>query len=91
VYSTALTELVPARYLGTAYAVRSVLGFGTGIVSPAVFGFVLDHLGAGRGTTNSLVWGLAFSTLGVGGLVALLVTLWLRRLPESARMAGGLR
>ena len=39
--------MVPSRYLGTAYAIRSVLGFGTGIVGPVVFGVVLDHLGMG--------------------------------------------
>src|SRR5258708_12465626 len=42
VYSTALTEVVPLRILGTAYAIRSVCGFGVGAVSPWIFGVGLD-------------------------------------------------
>jgi MFS family permease len=91
VYSTALTELVPSRFLGTAYASRSVLGFGTGVISPLVFGLVLDWVKGSTGPTGALAWGLAFSSLGLGGLLGPLSTLWLRRLPESARMAGGRR
>ena len=91
IYSTAITELVPASHQGTAYALRSVLGFGTGVVSPAVFGLVLDQFGHGIDTTRIYVWGAAFAVLGVGGLLAPLGTLWLRHLPESRQMAGGLR
>ena len=42
VYSTGITELVPPQYLGAAYALRSVLGFGAGVISPWVFGLVID-------------------------------------------------
>jgi MFS family permease len=91
VYSTALTELVPPRFLGAAYSLRSVLGFGTGVISPVVFGLVLDWVRGSPGTTNALAWGLAFASLGVGGLLGPLGVLWLRKLPESTKMAGGLR
>jgi hypothetical protein len=37
--STVLAESVPPHYLGVAYAVRSVIGFGAGVVSPFVFGW----------------------------------------------------
>ena len=62
-----LTELVPSRYLDTAYVIRSVLGFGIGVVSPVVFGMVLDHFRTGSAVTSPLACGLVFATLGVGG------------------------
>jgi len=46
VYSTALAEVVPTSRLGTAYSVRSVMGFATGAISPVVFGAALDFGGA---------------------------------------------
>jgi fucose permease len=42
IYSTALTEPVEARSIGAAYAVRSVMGFGAGVISPWCFGSVID-------------------------------------------------
>lgn len=90
VYSTAITEVVPARILGSAYAIRSVMGFGAGIVSPWVFGAVVDAT-RGAGLSESAVWGLAWSVLAVGALPGPLVALSLRRMPEAAAMAGGKR
>jgi hypothetical protein len=89
-FSTAITEVVPARILGTAYAIRSVMGFGAGIVSPWAFGFVLDAARHG-GLSENAVWGLAWSLLALGGLPGPLVALTLRRMPEAAAMAGGKR
>ena len=89
VYSTGLTETVPPARLGSALAVRSLLGFGAGAVSPIVFGMVLDLYG-GRGASTA-GWGLAFSMLGVGGVLGLASVLWLRGLPEARRLAGGKR
>ncbi len=91
VLSTAQTELVSPRYLGAAYSLRSVLGFGAGSVSPWLFGLVLDW---GRGpaiNSDWLAFGLAFSMLGCGALLVPVFILWLRRLPAATRMAGGLR
>lgn len=89
VISTAQTELVSPRYLGAAYSLRSVAGFGLGAVSPWVFGEVLDW---GRvAYSPTVAWGLAFSMLGAGAVFTPLCMWWLRRLPESRRMAGGKR
>lgn len=88
VYSTALTETVPPARLGSALAIRSLLGFGVGAISPWLFGWMLDLLG-GRESTSA--WGWAFSMLGVGGVLGLVTILWLRRLPEARRLAGGRR
>jgi MFS family permease len=85
VYSTGITETVAPTRLGSALAVRSLLGFGVGAVAPIVFGMVLDlHGGAGG-------WGWAFSALGVGGVLGVASMVWLRALPEARRLAGGKR
>jgi MFS family permease len=74
VHSTVIAESVPPHILGAAYAVRSVLGFGTGVVSPVVFGWVLDVAGGGRTSGDAFGWGIAWATLGVGGLLGPLAT-----------------
>jgi MFS family permease len=89
VYSTGITESVKPERLGSALAVRSLLGFGAGAVAPLVFGWVLD-LNGGR-TASVAGWGWAFSALGVGGILGLLSMLWLRTMPEARRLAGGKR
>jgi MFS family permease len=91
VHSTALSELIRPRYLGAAYSLRSVLGFGAGAIAPWIFGLVLDW---GRGPSvgsEYMAWGLAWMSLGVGGLLGPVATLRLRRLPDAARMADGKR
>ncbi len=77
VLSTAMTESVPPRHLGTVLAVRSLLGFGAGAVAPVAFGAVLDHTGA---------WGWSFAVLALGGLAAVAAALALPR----RHGAGGL-
>lgn len=90
VYSTAITELVPPRYIGAAYSVRSVLGFGAGALSPWVFGLVLDATRTAQ-ASPAWSWGLAWCALGAGALLGPLAALRLRRMPESAQMANGKR
>jgi MFS family permease len=91
VYSTAITELVPPRYIGAAYSIRSVLGFGAGAVSPWTFGLVFDWARGAPLQSEAWAWGLAWTSLGVGALLGPLMTLGLRRMPEASRMAGGKR
>lgn len=89
VYSTGITETVKPERLGSALAVRSLLGFGAGAVAPLVFGAVLDLYGGRNASVAG--WGWAFSALGVGGVLGLLSMLWLRTMPEASRLAGGKR
>ena len=70
VLSTAMTESVAPRHLGTVLAVRSLLGFGAGAVAPVVFGAVLDHTGT---------WAWSFAVLALGGGVAVAAALYLPR------------
>jgi MFS family permease len=91
IHSTTLTELMDPRYLGAAYSLRSVLGFGAGAISPWVFGLVLDWGHAGDGLSEQMIWGLAWTTLGLGGLLGPVVIWRLRRMPEAIKLAGGKR
>jgi MFS family permease len=91
VYSTAITELVPPQYLGAAYALRSLLGFGAGVISPWVFGLALDWARGEPLRSEAMAWGLAWTVLGVGALLGPLMTLKLRALPAAQKMANGLR
>ena len=70
---------------------RSVLGFGAGAISPWVFGLVLEWGRAGGSLPDHAVWGLAWSTLGLGGLLGPVVIWRLRRMPEAIKLAGGKR
>jgi MFS family permease len=80
VHSTVIAESVPPHILGAAYAVRSVVGFGTGVVSPVVFGWALDLAGGGRMSGDAFAWGIAWATLGLGGLLGPLATWRLQKL-----------
>ena len=62
-----LVETTPPHARGAAMAVYSFGGFGAGFVAPLVFGAVLDLAG---GKDDTLAWGLAFGSLGIGCLIA---------------------
>jgi MFS family permease len=75
IFSAALTEVVDTAYLGSAFGLRSLLGFGAGAVAPLAFGAVLDlsnPMAAGQRLYTT--WGWAFSTLALGGLGAVWAT-----------------
>lgn len=88
VLSAGLTEVVAPHVLGSALALRSLLGFGAGAVAQAAFGAVLDATNPGR---PYAVWGWAYGLLALGGGAGLACAVWLRRRPESARLASGRR
>jgi MFS family permease len=73
IFSVALTEAIDSAYMGTAFGLRSLLGFGAGAVSSILFGFVLDISNPTVGHSAVYeTWGWAFGILGLGGLVAVL-------------------
>lgn len=77
VLSTAMAECVDPASLGAMLALRSLTGFIIGAISPVVVGWVIDALRGGQ-ISETLIWGSAFSTLGLGGLLAVYFAL---RLP----------
>jgi MFS family permease len=54
--------------------VRSVIGFGAGVISPVVFGWALDL------ASGDHAWGIAWCTLGLGALLGPVATWRLRRM-----------
>jgi MFS family permease len=83
IYSTALAEAVPIERLGTAYSVRSVMGFATGMVSPVMFGAALDFGRSQFGESTAIPWALAWSTAGLGGLLGPVMILRFARLAAA--------
>jgi MFS family permease len=83
-HSTVLAEGVPPHYIGVAYAVRSLVGFGAGVVSPVVFGWALDLAGGAPTSTDAFAWGIAWSTLGLGALFGPIATWRLHRAWRSS-------
>jgi MFS family permease len=80
VLSVGLTEVVTPSYLGAAFGLRSLLGFGAGAVSPVVFGVILDWTNPqGAGQAYYANWGWAFVSLGVPGFAAIWAAHQLRR------------
>jgi len=71
VLSAALSEAADPAYLGTAFGIRSLLGFGAGAVAPLVFGLILDYTNPNGIGREYVYWGWAFSSLGVMGLGAM--------------------
>jgi MFS family permease len=88
VYSTALAEVVPASRLGTAYSVRSVMGFATGAISPVAFGVALDVGREQFGGASTIPWGLAWSTAGVGALLGPVMIVRFARLVQRRRQGA---
>jgi MFS family permease len=84
IYSTAITEVVPAAYRGSALALRSLLGYGAGAAAPLVFGAILDWYGP----SSVAGWGWAFGSLGIAGLGAVVSVVLLRQAPEAAVLRG---
>ncbi|MBU4372244.1 MAG: MFS transporter [Proteobacteria bacterium] len=68
VLSAAMTEVVAPNRLGSVLAIRSLLGFSAGAVSPVAFGLVLDYLRFGDHVASA--WGPAFMVFAIGGFGA---------------------
>ncbi len=79
IFKAGLTEIVPEKQLGSALGVQSVLGYGITVITPAIFGLIIDQYG----------WGWAFSFLALGPIIGAVCMFLLRLQPECAQMANG--
>src|SRR3546814_14291110 len=75
VLSTAMADAVPAGQLGRLLALRSILGFGAGALSPLAFGWILDLTNPPGALPSQ--WGWAFTMLAAGGILATLAAWFL--------------
>jgi MFS family permease len=80
-FSTAVTELSPPAYVGTALTAQTCVGFALTMVSIWLIPPVVRMVG----------WNWAFAMLAPGPALGVLAMARLRASPESVRMAGGRR
>ena len=80
-FSTAVTELCPPAYVGTALTAQTCVGFALTMVSIWLIPPVVRMVG----------WSWAFAMLAPGPALGVLAMARLRASPESRRMAGGRR
>ena len=81
-FSTAVTELADRRFVGTALSVQLGAGFALTVLAIWLTPRFADFIGG---------WRWAFLLLVPGPVLGAAAMLWLRNLPESVKMAGGLR
>ena len=81
IYSSAITEVADPARLGATLGVHAFGAFGAGVISPVLFGAVLDLVGR----EHTAAWGLAFGTAGVGAVVAIAAMAWLQAQGRGAR------
>jgi len=80
-FSTAITELAPPAYVGTALTTQTCLGFALTMASIWAIPPAVAVVG----------WRWAFAMLAVGPALGVLAMARLRTLPEASLMAGGRR
>jgi MFS family permease len=80
-FSTAVTELAPPAYVGTALTTQTCVGFTITMASIWLVPVVVRHAG----------WPWAFATLAAGPFLGVVAMARLRTLPEARKLAGGRR
>jgi MFS family permease len=78
-FSTAVTELSPPAYVGTALTTQTCVGFAITLVSIWLIPVAVRAVG----------WRWAFSMLTIGPVLGVVAMARLRRLPDAKKMAGG--
>ena len=80
-FSTAITELSPPAYVGTALTTQTCVGFALTMVTIWLVPPLVEWVG----------WPWAFASLAVGPILGVIAMARLRALPEAHRLAGGRR
>jgi MFS family permease len=80
-FSTAITELCPPAYVGTALTTQTCAGFALTTLTIWLIPSAVTALG----------WRWAFATLAIGPALGVVAMARLRALPEARRLAGGRR
>ncbi|HEV8475158.1 MAG TPA: MFS transporter [Methylomirabilota bacterium] len=80
-FSTAITELSPPAYVGTALTTQTCVGFALTTISIWLLPFIVAAVG----------WRWAFATLAIGPCLGVLAMARLRAAPEALALASGRR
>lgn len=80
-FSTAISELAPKQYVGTALTLQTSLGFLLTAVTISLLPLAASSIG----------WRWSMSVLAIGPALGVWAMQALRRRPEAERLAGGLR
>lgn len=88
-YKAGLTDMVSVSSRGTFLGIQSAVGFSMTIIAPLVFGKILQAYNGTTDPTSATVWGPAFMALGLGAIVAPVLAVVLRRMPQAKLMCGG--
>ena len=80
-FSTAVSELAPADYVGTALTMQTSMGFLLTTITISLLPVAASAVG----------WRWAMSVLAVGPAFGVWAMMRLRRRPEAIRLAGGRR
>lgn len=88
-FSTGLTEMVQPRIRATSLGIQNAAGFLITVISPALFGQVLEYFNKVDDVTFADNWILPFAILGIGGLLAPISAVLLRRIKQSLLMGNG--
>jgi len=88
-FSTGMTEMVKPKIRATSLGIQNSAGFLITVISPAVFGYVLEYFNNVENITFATQWVLPFATLGIGALLAPIAAVWLRKNKQAKLMSNG--
>ena len=89
IYKVGLTDMISEKVRGTILGVQSAVGFSMTIIAPLAFGYILQKFNGPVNSINATVWGPSFIMLGVGALIAPIMAMATRKVPQAKLMAGG--
>ena len=90
IYKAGTTEMTDISIRSTALGVQSAIGYSMTILSPALFGSILEKVNPNvTDTTLASNWGLPFAVLGIGALLAPIAMMLLNRTDQARLMAAG--
>ncbi len=89
IYKAGLTDMISEKIRGTILGVQSAVGYSMTILAPLAFGALLEKLNGPVASIDATVWGPCFVMLGIGALIAPILAMATRKLPQAKLMTGG--
>lgn len=90
IFKAGMTEMVPENIRATSLGIQSACGYFMTILSPYLFGRVLEFINSGvKDATLAKNWGIPFVILGIGALLTPTSAFMLRRTSHAKLMTNG--